>query len=127
MRGGSVIFGPQVRSHSHKLPKKIRSLALRMALSQKASIGKLKILSDLNINKSKTSLLKDKIQKMDIKSALFIGGNKVNVNFLLASRNIPNIDILPSQGLNVYSILKRDFLVLSEDALNFINSRFKNE
>ncbi len=127
MRGGSVIFGPQVRSHSHKLPKKIRSLALRMALSQKASVGKLKILSDLNINKSKTSLLKDKIQKMDIKSALFIGGNKVNVNFLLASRNIPNIDILPSQGLNVYSILKRDFLVLSEDALNFINSRFKNE
>ena len=127
MRGGSVIFGPQVRSHSHKLPKKIRSLALKMALSQKASVGKLKILSDLNINKSKTSLLKDKIQKMDIKSALFIGGNKVNVNFLLASRNIPNIDILPSQGLNVYSILKRDFLVLSEDALNFINSRFKNE
>ena len=127
MRGGSVIFGPQVRSHSHKLPKKIRSLALRVALSQKASVGKLKILSDLNINKSKTSLLKDKIQKMDIKSALFIGGNKVNVNFLLASRNIPNIDILPSQGLNVYSILKRDFLVLSEDALNFINSRFKNE
>ena len=64
---------------------------------------------------------------MDIKSALFIGGEKVNDNFLLASRNIPNIDILPSQGLNVYSILKRDFLILSEDALHFINLRFKNE
>ena len=127
MRGGSVIFGPQVRSHAHKLPKKIRSLALKMALSQKVLEGKLKILTDLDIKKSKTSMLRDKIEKMDIKSALFIGGEKVNDNFLLASRNIPNIDILPSQGLNVYSILKRDFLILSEDALNFINLRFKNE
>ena len=126
MRGGSAMFGPRVRSHAHKLPKKIRSLALKMSLSQKCSDGKIKILSDLALSKSKTSLLQDKIKKFDAKSILFIGGKKIEKNFLNASKNIPNIDVLPSQGLNVYNILKRDYLFISEDALNFINERFKD-
>ena len=126
MRGGSAMFGPRVRSHAHKLPKKIRSLALKMSLSQKCSEGKIKILSDLALSKSKTSLLQDKIKKFDAKSILFIGGKKIEKNFLNASKNIPNIDVLPSQGLNVYNILKRDYLFISEDALNFINERFKD-
>ena len=126
MRGGSAMFGPRVRSHAHKLPKKIRSLALKMSLSQKCSEGKIMILSDLALSKSKTSLLKDKIKKFDAKSILFIGGKKIEKNFLNASKNIPNIDVLPSQGLNVYNILRRDYLFISEDALNFINERFKD-
>ena len=126
MRGGSAMFGPRVRSHAHKLPKKIRSLALKMSLSQKCSDGKIKILSDLALSKSKTSLLQDKIKKFDAKSILFIGGKKIEKNFLNASKNIPNIDVLPSQGLNVYNVLRRDYLFISEDALNFINERFKD-
>lgn len=126
MRGGSAMFGPRVRSHAHKLPKKIRSLALKMSLSQKCNEGKIKILSDLALSKSKTSLLQDKIKKFDAKSILFIGGKKIEKNFLNASKNIPNIDVLPSQGLNVYNILRRDYLFISEDALNFINERFKD-
>ena len=126
MRGGSAMFGPRVRSHAHKLPKKIRSLALKMSLSQKCSEGKIKILSDLALSKAKTSLLQDKIKKFDAKSILFIGGKKIEKNFLNASKNIPNIDVLPSQGLNVYNILRRDYLFISEDALNFINERFKD-
>jgi len=124
MRGGAVIFGPQVRSHAHKLPKKIKSLALKIALSKKYDDGKLKILSDVKLSKSKTSILKTKIKNLGIESALFISGKKVDNNFLLASRNIPNIDILSIEGLNVYAILKRDFLVLSIEALSSINDRF---
>lgn len=126
MRGGSAMFGPRVRSHEHKLPKKIRALALKMSLSQKCSEGKIKILNNLSLSKSKTSLLKEKIKKFDVKSALFIGGNEIETNFLNASKNIPNVDVLPSQGLNVYNIFRREFLFLSEDALNSINERFKN-
>ena len=126
MRGGSAMFGPRVRSHAHKLPKKIRSLALKMSLSQKCSEGKIKILSNLNLSKSKTSLLQDKIKRFDVKSILFVGGKEIEKNFLNASKNIPNIDVLPSQGLNVYNILRRDYLFISEDALNFINERFKD-
>ena len=97
-----------------------------MSLSQKCSEGKIKILSDLALSKSKTSLLQDKIKKFDAKSILFIGGKIIEKNFLNASKNIPNIDVLPSQGLNVYNILRRDYLFISEDALNFINERFKD-
>ena len=124
MRGGSVIFGPQVRSHAHKLPKKIRSLALRSALSKKYTDGKLKIISDIKLSKSKTSNLKSKLNSLGIKSALFIGGEKIDEKFLLASRNIPNIDVMTYHGLNVFTLVKREFLVLSEDALSSINKRF---
>ena len=125
MRGGAVIFGPQVRSHSHKLPKKIRSLALKMALSSKFKDGKLKIIDDFKLSKPKTSILKSKLSKLKIDSALFIGGEKAEKNFSFAVRNVPKIDFLPAIGINVYDIVKRDLLILSVDALNALNERFK--
>ena len=127
MRGGAVIFGPQVRSHEHKLPKRIRALALKMALSNKLKEGTLKIISDFKISKPKTSFLTSKLVKMEIDSALFIDGVDVEKNFKHAVRNIPKTDFLPISGINVYDIIKRNFLVISEKALLGINERFKNE
>jgi len=127
MRGGAVIFGPQVRSHAHKLPKRIRSLALKMALSNKLKEGKLKVISDFKISKPKTSFLTSKLAKMEIDSALFIDGKDVEKNFENALRNIPKTDFLPIAGLNVYDIIRRNFLIISEKALMGINERFKNE
>ena len=124
MRGGAVIFGPQVRSHAHKLPKKIKNLALKIALSKKLSDGKLKVVSDIKLAKSKTSLLKNKLKTLGVDSVLFVTGKDIDNNFLLASRNIPNIDFLPFQGINVYTIVKRDFLILSQDAVELLNERF---
>jgi large subunit ribosomal protein L4 len=124
MRGGAVIFGPQVRSHAHKLPKKIKNLALKIALSKKLSDGKLKVVSDIKLAKSKTSLLKNKLKTLGVDSVLFVTGKDIDNNFLLASRNIPNIDFLPFQGINVYTIVKRDFLILSQDAVDLLNERF---
>ena len=124
MRGGAVIFGPQVRSHAHKLPKKIRALALKIALSKKKADGKLIILNDFKIQKAKTNLLKSKINKMGITSALFVTGSEIEKNFMLAVRNIPNIDFLSINGINVYTIVKREHLVMSESALNFLTERF---
>ena len=127
MRGGAVIFGPQVRSHAHKLPKRIRALALKMALSNKLKEGKLKVISDFKISKPKTSFLTSKLAKMEIDSALFIDGKDVEKNFENALRNIPKTDFLPISGLNVYDIIRRNFLIISEKALMGINERFKNE
>ena len=127
MRGGAVIFGPQVRSHAHKLPKKIRSLALKMVLSNKLKEGKLKVISDFKINKPKTSFLSSKLAKMEIDSALFIDGKDLEKNFKCAVKNIPKTDFLPVSGLNVYDIIRRNFLIISEKALLGINERFKNE
>ncbi|MFL2661126.1 MAG: 50S ribosomal protein L4 [Alphaproteobacteria bacterium] len=123
MRGGAVIFGPQVRSHEHKLPKKIKKLALKMALSQKLKEGKLKILNELKISKPKTSLFKNKLNNLKIDSALFIDGSNLDKNFVLASKNVPKVDILPVVGINVYDIFKRDFLIFSEDAIYSIQER----
>ncbi len=123
MRGGAVIFGPQVRSHEHKLPKKIKKLALKMALSKKLKDGKLKILNELKISKPKTSLFRNKLSNLKIDSALFIDNVSIDKNFFVASKNVPKIDVLPLVGLNVYDILKRDFLILSESALTSIQER----
>ena len=127
MRGGAVIFGPEVRSHSHKLPKKIKSLALRMALSNKFKEGKLTVVSDFKINKPKTSFLKNLLAKLNINSALFIDGKEIEKNFKFAIRNVPMTDFLPVTGINVYDIVRRDSLVLSEKALVGLNERFKDE
>ena len=126
MRGGAVIFGPQVRSHSHKLPKKIRSLALKMALSSKFKDGKLKIIDDFKLSKPKTSILKSKLSKLKNRFCSFYRWGKGRKNFFsFAVRNVPKIDFLPAIGINVYDIVKRDLLVLSVDALNALNERFK--
>ena len=125
MRGGAVIFGPQVRSHAHKLPKKIKKLALKMAISKKIKDGKFKIINELKMSKPKTNLFRSKLAGLKLDSALFIDGKDIDNNFLLASKNVPKIDILPVAGINVYDILKRDYLVFSEDAVNGIKERFK--
>ena len=125
MRGGAVIFGPQVRSHAHKMPKKLRKLALKMALSKKLKDGKLKILNEFKMSKPKTSLFISKLSNLKIKSALFIDGNEIEKNFLVASKNVPNIDLLPAVGINVYDIVKRDHLVISEKGLGQIRERLQ--
>ena len=123
MRGGAVIFGPQVRSHAHKLPKKIKKLALKMVLSKKLKDGKLKIIDELKMAKPKTSLFKNKLANLKIDSALFVENEDINKNFLLAAKNVPKIDVLPLVGLNVYDILRRDYLVFSSSAVTGIHER----
>jgi large subunit ribosomal protein L4 len=124
-RGGGVIFGPVVRSHAHDLPKKVRALGLRIALSAKAAEGKLVILDKAAVPTPKTKELIARLSKLNLANALFIGGSELDVNFALASRNIPHIDVLPSQGANVYDILRRDTLVLTTDAVQALEARLK--
>lgn len=124
-RGGVTIFGPVVRSHAISVPKKVRKLALRMALSSKAAEGKLIILDDMKVKSHKTKPMADAFVKMDLKSALILGGKEIDVNFARATANIPRIDVLPSQGANVYDILRRDTLILTKDAVNEITEKLK--
>ncbi|MEM6616851.1 MAG: 50S ribosomal protein L4 [Pseudomonadota bacterium] len=122
-RGGGKAFGPVVRSHAHDLPKKVRSLALRHALSAKAQGGALTVVDSASAASPKTKELKASLGKMGVTSALFIGGSEVDENLSLAARNIPNVDVLPVQGINVYDILRRDTLVLSKDAIEALEAR----
>ena len=122
-RGGGVAFGPVVRSHAFSLPKKIRAFALRSALSLKVSQGNYIILESLKLPSPKTAELRKKLEKLNIDDALIVGGEIVDDNFAKASNNIPKIDILPQQGANVYSILKRKHLILTQDAVNYLEQR----
>ncbi|GAK46429.1 50S ribosomal protein L4 [Tepidicaulis marinus] len=124
-RGGGKAFGPVVRSHAVNLPKKIRALALRHALSAKATAGELVILEDVNMTAPKTKTVKDAFGKLGLNSVLIIDGPELNENFALAARNIPHVDVLPAQGINVYDILRRDKLVLTKAALDSLEARFK--
>ncbi len=122
-RGGGKAHGPVVRDHSHAMPKKIRSLALKHALSAKLASEDLIILDELAAKEAKTKTLSGSLDKMGIKNALFIGGAELDANFKLAAQNIPNIDVLPVQGINVYDILRRGKLVLSKDAVAALEER----
>jgi large subunit ribosomal protein L4 len=124
-RGGGKAFGPVPRSHAIELPKKFRALALRHALSAKARSESLIILDRAELAEPKTKALKTQFGALGLGSALIIDGAELNANFALAARNIPNIDVLPVQGLNVYDILRRDKLVLTRAALDAISERFK--
>ncbi len=124
MRGGGVAFGPHVRSHAHKLTKKVRHLALRVALSSKQASGQLVVLNETRVKSIKTSELAKRIKKLGWVSALIIDG-EVDNNFSLAARNIKGIDILPQQGANVYDILRRDTLVLTKSAIEKLVERLK--
>jgi len=124
MRGGGVAFGPHVRSHAHKLTKKVRRLALRAALSSKQASGQLVVLNETKVKSIKTSELAKRIKKLGWVSALIIDG-EVDNNFSLAARNIKGIDILPQQGANVYDILRRDTLVLTKSAIEKLVERLK--
>ncbi len=125
--GGSRAFGPVVRDHGFDLPKKVRALGLRHALSSKFNAGSLVIIDDAAVNSPKTAELKAQFAKLGLSNALFITGPEVDANFAFASRNIPNIDVLPTAGLNVYDILRRDKLVLTKAAVDAIEARFKVE
>lgn len=127
MRGGAVIFGPQTRSHAFKLPKKVRALGLKIALSGKAKNGNIIIVEDFKKAGKKTKDLISQIDKMDCKSALFIDGAIVEEAFAKAVSNIPHTDVLPIQGLNVYSILRREKLVLTKAALEALDVRFSGK
>ena len=124
-RGGGKAHGPVVRSHAHDLPKKVRALGLRHALSVKAKGSDLIVVDSLAANDAKTKALLASLGKLGITNALFIGGNELDSNFRLAAKNIPNVDVLPVQGINVYDILRRGKLVLSKDAIAALEERFK--
>jgi len=124
-RGGGISFGPVVRSHAQDLPKKIRRLGMRCALSAKAKEGKLVVVDALKLPEVKTKDLLSKMDKMGLTSALFIGGAELDNNFSLSARNIVGIDVLPAQGANVYDILRRDTLVLTKEAAENLEARLK--
>ena len=124
-RGGGKAFGPVVRSHAHGLPKKVRALALRHALSAKAKDGTLVVLDKANVKDAKTKGLRGQFGKLGWESALIIDGAQVEPQFASAARNIPNIDVLPIQGINVYDILRRKTLVLTKAAVEALEARFK--
>jgi len=124
-RGGGKAFGPIVRDHAHDLPKKVRALALRHALSAKAKGSEIIIIDDAKLSEPKTKLLLGHLSKLDLSSALVIGGAEIDVNFGLAARSIPNVDVLPVQGINVYDILRRTKLVLTRSAVDALEARFK--
>jgi large subunit ribosomal protein L4 len=124
-RGGGVIFGPVVRSHAHDLPKKVRALALKVALSAKAAEGKLMVLDKAAAASPKTKELAARLAKLNLANVLLIDGGALDRNFALASRNLPFIDVLPQQGANVYDILRRDTLVLTRDAVQALEERLK--
>ena len=125
--GGARAHGPVVRSHAFDLPKKVRALALRHALSSKAKDGSLVIVETLSLKDAKTAALRTQLGAIGITHALVIGGVEVDKNFGLAARNIPNVDVLPNAGLNVYDVLRRRTLVLTKDAVEAINARFQEK
>ena len=124
-RGGGRAFGPVTRSHAHDLPKKVRALALRHALSAKAADGDIIVWNSASIPDGKTKVLVERFEALGLKSALIIDGAAVEESFSLAARNIPMIDVLPIQGLNVYDILRRNKLVLTKAAVDALELRFK--
>lgn len=124
-RGGGVIFGPVVRDHGHSLTKKVRKLALKSALSAKQADGKLIILDEVKLADSKTKALVEKLGKLGLSNALIVGGAQIDGNFARAAQNIAMIDVLPTQGANVYDILRRDVLVLTREAVETLEARLK--
>ena len=123
-RGGGRAFGPVVRSHAHDLPKKVRALALRHALSAKFRDGGIMIIENAHLAQAKTKALLGHFSKLGLVNALIIDGAVLEEGFALAARNIPMIDVLPVQGINVYDILRRKKLVLTKAALTALEARF---
>jgi len=124
-RGGGRAHGPVVRSHAFDLPKKVRALALRHALSAKLRAESLIVVDDLVAADAQPKRLAGNLATLGLSNALIIGGSEVDANFALAAKNIPNVDVLPIQGINVYDILRRGTLVLSKAAVEALEERFK--
>lgn len=124
-RGGQVAHGPVVRDHSISMPKKLRQQAMKAALSSKAAEGKLIILDEAKAKDHKTKPMAAAMKKLELDNALIVGGKEIDVNFARGVANLPRIDVLPSQGANVYDILRRDVLVLTKDAVKDITEKLK--
>jgi len=124
-RGGGVVHGPRVRDHGHDLPKKVRRLGLKTALSSKQVDGKLVVIDSLDGTAGKTAELAKRLGGLGWNSVLFIGGTEVDVAFKRAAANLIGVDVLPQQGANVYDILRRDVLVLTRDAVQHLEARLK--
>lgn len=124
-RGGGKSFGPRPRDHSIGLPKKVRALALRHALSSKVKSKELIVLDKAEMKEAKTSGLRKKLEKLGLDSVLIVDGAELEKNFSLAAQNIAGVDVLPAQGINVYDILRREKLVLTKAALEALEARFK--
>jgi large subunit ribosomal protein L4 len=123
-RGGGKAFGPKPRSHAIGLTKKVRALALRHALSAKAKSGDIVVLDQATSKDGKTGALRQQFAKLGLRKALIIDGAALEDTFARAARNIPNIDVLPIAGINVYDILKCDKLVLTKAAVEALDVRF---
>ncbi len=123
-RGGAKAFGPKARSHAIDLPKKVRALALKHALSAKAKSDELIVIGEAKMSAPKTAELRKSLGALGAKSALIIESGDIDANFGMAAQNIPNIDVLPVEGINVYDILKHEKLVLTKDALGALEARF---
>ena len=123
-RGGGKAHGPKPRSHAHDLPKKVRALALRHALSAKFKASEIIVIDQAVVHEPKTAKLRQQFTKLGFDSALIIGGTEIDRNFTLAARNIPHIDVLPAQGINVYDVLRCRKLVLTKDAVAALATRF---
>jgi large subunit ribosomal protein L4 len=124
-RGGGRSFGPHTRSHEIGLPKKVRALALRHALSAKAKDGGIIVIDVLSVKEAKTKALRGQFAKLGLSNALFIDGAEVAMDVRNAARNIPNIDMLPVAGINVYDVMRRHTLVLTKAAVDALEARFK--
>ena len=123
--GGGKAFGPRFRSHETSLNKKVRALGLRHALSTKAKASEIIIIDKAEVKEAKTKYIQSAFAKLGWVNALIIDGATVNEGFANAARNIPNIDVLPIQGINVYDILRRKNLVLTKAAVEALEARFK--
>ena len=124
-RHGGVYKGPTPRSHAFDLPKKVRALGLKHALSAKVAAGELVIVENLNIAEAKTSAVAKAVKENGWKRVLVIDGAEVNANFAQAARNLEGVDVLPSMGANVYDILRRDTLVLTRAGVEALEARLK--
>ncbi len=123
MRGGGVVFGPVVRSYAHDLPKKVRAMGLKVAISEKLRKGDLLLVDNLNLDSHKTSDLKKALSNLNIDSGLFVEVDNANLNFKKASSNIIGIDVIPQIGLNVYDILKHDKLIFTVESVKNLMER----
>ena len=122
-RGGAKAHGPRSRDHSHNLPKKVRAMALRHALSSKVKSSELIVIDDAALKTAKTADLRKQLAKLGVTNGLVVTGATVEENFAKAASNIPNLDVIPSAGANVYDILKRHQLVLTKEAVADLEAR----
>jgi large subunit ribosomal protein L4 len=126
-RGGGIIFGPVVRDHGYDLPKKVRKLGLKVALSEKLRAGSLMVIKSLELGDCKTKTAKDHLKNLnlDVNKTLFIDNEAVNENFFKATLNLHNVDVLPQIGANVYDIMRKDMVILTVDAIKTLEERLK--